>query len=41
MKKKDVMDFVKITDVSKGAKIYICVVNWVTKYVLGVYQKIK
>jgi hypothetical protein len=41
MKKKDVMEFVKITDVPNGAKIYICVVNWVTKYVLGVYQKTK
>jgi hypothetical protein len=41
MKKKDVMDFVRITDIPKGAKIYICIVNWVTKYVLGVYQKTK
>jgi hypothetical protein len=35
------MVFVRITDIPKGAKIYICIVNWVTKYVLGVYQNTK
>jgi hypothetical protein len=39
MKSKGVMEFVRISDLSKNSKIYICVVNWVTKYVLGVYQK--
>ena len=41
MKKKEVMEFVRMIDVPSGAKIYICIVNWVTKYVLGVYQKTK
>jgi transposase InsO family protein len=41
MKKKEVMEFVRMSDVPSGAKIYICIVNWVTKYVLGVYQKTK
>ena len=41
MKSKDVMEFVRMTDIPKDAKIYICIVNWVTKYVLGVYQKTK
>jgi hypothetical protein len=37
MKAKDVMEFVRMTDIPKNTKIYICIVNWVTKYVLGVY----
>jgi hypothetical protein len=41
MKAKDVMEFVRMTDIPKNTKIYICIVNWVTKYVLGVYQKTK
>ncbi len=43
MKSKVVMELVRITHIPKGAKIYICilVVTWVTKYVLGVYQKTK
>jgi transposase InsO family protein len=41
MKAKDVMEFVRMTEIPKGAKIYICIVNWVTKYVLGKYQKTK
>jgi transposase InsO family protein len=41
MKSKKVMEFVRITDIPKNAKIYICIVNWVTKYVLGQYQKTK
>jgi hypothetical protein len=41
MKSKGVMEFVRMTDIPKDAKIYICIVNWVTKYVLGVYQKTK
>ncbi len=31
MKSKGVMEFVRISDLPKDAKIYICVVNWVTK----------
>jgi hypothetical protein len=30
-----------MADIPTAAKIYICIVNWVTKYVLGVYQKSK
>jgi hypothetical protein len=41
MKKKDVMEFVRMSDIPSGSKIYICIVNWVTKYVLGIYQKTK
>jgi hypothetical protein len=41
MKKKDVMEFVRKSDVPKDARIYICIVNWVTKFVLGQYQKTK
>jgi hypothetical protein len=41
MKSKEVMEFVRMTDIPKHAKIYICIVNWTTKYVLGVYQKTK
>jgi hypothetical protein len=41
MKSKGVMEFIRISDIPKNAKIYICIVNWVTKYVLGVYQKTK
>jgi hypothetical protein len=41
MKSKGVMDFVRMSDIPKNAKIYICIDNWVTKYVLGVYQKTK
>ena len=41
MKAKDVMEFVRMTDIPKNTKIYICIVNWVTKYVLGIYQKTK
>ena len=41
MKRKKVMEYKRITDLPKGTKIYICIVNWVTKYVLGVYQKTK
>ncbi len=41
MKSKEVMEFVRITDIPMDAKIYICIVNWTTKYVLGVYQKTK
>jgi len=41
MKDKDVMEFVRMSEIPKGTKIYICIVNWVTKYVLGVYQKTK
>ena len=41
MKSKGVMEFVRISDLPKDAKIYICIVNWVTKFVLGVYQKTK
>jgi hypothetical protein len=41
MKQKGVMEYTRISDLPKGTKIYICIVNWVTKYVLGVYQKTK
>ena len=41
MKKKEVMEFVRMSDIPKESKIYICIVNWVTKYVLGIYQKTK
>jgi hypothetical protein len=41
MKAKKVMEFVRMTDIPNDAKIYICIVNWVTKFVLGVYQKTK
>jgi hypothetical protein len=41
MKSKGVMEFVRMTDIPKDSKIYICIVNWTTKYVLGVYQKTK
>jgi transposase InsO family protein len=41
MKSKEVMEFVRMTDIPKNAKIYICIVNWTTKFVLGVYQKTK
>jgi hypothetical protein len=41
MKAKKVMEFVRISDIPKNAKIYICIINWVTKYVLGIYQKTK
>jgi transposase InsO family protein len=41
MKKKDVMEFVRKSDVPNDARIYICIVNWVTKFVLGKYQKTK
>jgi hypothetical protein len=41
MKAKEVMEFVRFTDVPKECKVYICIVNWLTKYVLGVYSKTK
>jgi hypothetical protein len=41
MKAKGVMEFVRMSDIPKDAKIYICIVNWVTKFVLGIYQKTK
>ena len=41
MKSKGVMEFVRMTDIPKQTKIYICIVNWTTKYVLGIYQKTK
>jgi hypothetical protein len=41
MKKKDAMEFVRKNDVPEDAKTYISVVNWVTKFVLGQYQKTK
>jgi hypothetical protein len=41
MKAKNVMEFVRMSDIPKETKIYICIVNWTTKYVLGVYQKTK
>ena len=41
MKAKKVMEFVRMSDIPKATKIYICIVNWTTKYVLGVYQKTK
>jgi transposase InsO family protein len=41
MQQKGVMENVRITDLPKGSKIYICIVNWVTKFVLGTYQKTK
>ena len=41
MKKKDVMEFIRMSDIPRESKIYICIVNWVTKYVLGIYQKTK
>jgi hypothetical protein len=41
MKKKKVMEYIRITDLPAGSKIYICVVNWVTKFVLGTYSKTK
>ena len=34
IKKKKVMEYIRITDLPAGSKIYICVVNWVTKFVL-------
>jgi hypothetical protein len=40
MKAKNVMELVRISDI-QNAKLYICIVNWVTKFVLGVYQKTK
>ncbi len=39
MKAKEVMEFVRFTDVPKECKVYICIVNWLTKYVLEVYSK--
>jgi hypothetical protein len=41
MKSKGVMEYIRISDIPKGSKIYICVVNWVTKFVLGTYTKTK
>jgi transposase InsO family protein len=41
MKHKGVMENVRISDIPPGMKIYICVVNWVTKFVLGNYSKTK
>ena len=41
MKAKNVMEFVRMSDIPRETKIYICIVNWTTKYVLGVYQKTK
>ena len=41
MKKKNVMKNIRMTDVPAGSKLYICVVNWVTKFVLGTYSKTK
>ena len=41
MKSKEVMEFVRFTDIPKECKVYICIVNWLTKYVLGVYSKTK
>ncbi len=41
MKAKQVMEFVRFSDVPKHAKVYICIVNWLTKYVLGIYSKTK
>ena len=41
MKSKKVIEYVRITDIPRSAKIYNCVVNWVTKTVLGVYVKTK
>jgi hypothetical protein len=41
MKNKKVMEYIRITDLPAGSKIYICVVNWVTKFVLGTYSKTK
>ena len=41
MKKKKVMENVRMSDVPAGSKLYICVVNWVTKFVLGTYSKTK
>jgi hypothetical protein len=41
MKNKGVMEYIRITDLPQGSKIYICIVNWVTKFVLGIYSKTK
>jgi hypothetical protein len=41
MKQKEVMENIRISDVPNGSKIYICIVNWVTKFVLGTYTKTK
>jgi hypothetical protein len=41
MKQKGVMENVRISDVPPGMRIYICIVNWVTKFVLGIYSKTK
>ncbi len=41
MKNKKVMENVRMSDVPEGSKLYICVVNWVTKFVLGTYSKTK
>ena len=41
MKRKNVMKNIRMTDVPAGSKLYICVVNWVTKFVLGIYSKTK
>ena len=41
MKKKNVMENVRMTDMPPGSKLYICIVNWVTKFVLGTYSKTK
>ena len=40
MKAKNVMDFVRIDGIPRE-KLYICIVNWTTKFVLGTYQKTK
>ena len=40
MKAKNVMELVRISDIP-NEKLYICIVNWTTKFVLGVYQKTK
>ncbi len=41
MKKKNVMKNIRMTDIQAGSKLYICVVNWVTQFVLGTYSKTK
>ncbi len=41
MQKKEVMECKRISDLPKGTKFYICVVNWTTKFVLGTYSKTK
>jgi hypothetical protein len=41
IQKKQVMEYKRMSDLPKGTKLYICVVNWTTKFLLGTYSKTK